>query len=45
MLRKVALRCSEYVVVVGPLECWPRMDATDPIESVATILLHNGFLA
>lgn len=44
MLRKIALRGSEYVVVVGPFKCLSRMDATDSIEGVAAILLHSDFL-
>jgi hypothetical protein len=43
MLRKIVLRSSEHFVVVGPFERLSRIDATNSIKGVATVLLHGGF--
>src|SRR5512138_1804490 len=41
MLRKIALRSSEDLVVVGPLKHLARINEAPLIEDVAAILLHS----
>ena len=44
MLRKIVLRSSEDLVVMGPFQGLSRIDATQSIEGIAPILLHGCFL-